>query len=230
MDMKFYICLVVVFCLVSCRSFQSVSDVLLDVPVAEKEITVDGDGKDWDSKPLVLGLTAPWNGSIKDSTAICICHDKKNLYFLFKIKDDNLIYDDREGEEAVNYRDRAEIFFSKDEKLSTYFCAEIDPQVKVLDYEAHFYRDFNFEWDFKQLIVASQLENDGYVVEGALPIEWLKSSQLLSDDGEMFIGLYRANAIEPENAESIVWYSWIVPDSKDPDFHIPSSLGKLRLQ
>lgn len=228
--MKFYICLVVVFCLVSCRSSQSVSDVLLDVPVAEKEITVDGDGKDWDSKPLVLGLTAPWNGSIKDSTAIYICHDKKNLYFLFKIKDDNLIYDDREGEEAVNYRDRAEIFFSKDEKLSTYFCAEIDPQAKVLDYEAHFYRDFNFEWDFKQLIVASQLENDGYVVEGALPIEWLKSSQLLSDDGEMFIGLYRANAIEPENDESIVWCSWIVPDSKDPDFHIPSSLGKLRLQ
>ena len=228
--MKFYICLVVVFCLVSCRSSQSVSDVLLDVPVAEKEITVDGDGKDWDSKPLVLGLTAPWNGSIKDSTAIYICHDKKNLYFLFKIKDDNLIYDDREGEEAVNYRDRAEIFLSKDEKLSTYFCAEIDPQAKVLDYEAHFYRDFNFEWDFKQLIVASQLENDGYVVEGALPIEWLKSSQLLSDDGEMFIGLYRANAIEPENDESIVWCSWIVPDSKDPDFHIPSSLGKLRLQ
>ena len=228
--MKFYICLVVVFCLVSCRSSQSVSDVLLDVPVAEKEIKVDGDGKDWDSKPLVLGLTAPWNGSIKDSTAIYICHDKKNLYFLFKIKDDNLIYDDREGEEAVNYRDRAEIFFSKDEKLSTYFCAEIDPQAKVLDYEAHFYRDFNFEWDFKQLIVASQLENDGYVVEGALPIEWLKSSQLLSDDGEMFIGLYRANAIEPENDESIVWCSWIVPDSKDPDFHIPSSLGKLRLQ
>ena len=141
-----------------------------------------------------------------------------------------MIYDDREGEEAVNYRDRAEIFFSKDEKLSTYFCAEIDPQAKVLDYEAHFYRDFNFEWDFKQLIVASQLENDGYVVEGALPIEWLKSSQLLSDDGEMFIGLYRANAIEPENDESIVWCSWIVPDSKDPDFHIPSSLGKLRLQ
>lgn len=228
--MKFYICLVVVFCLVSCRSSQSVSDVLLDVPVAEKEIKVDGDGKDWDSKPLVLGLTAPWNGPIKDSTVIYICHDKKNLYFLFKIKDDNLIYDDREGEEAVNYRDRAEIFLSKDEKLSTYFCAEIDPQAKVLDYEAHFYRDFNFEWDFKQLIVASQLENDGYVVEGALPIEWLKSSQLLSDDGEMFIGLYRANAIEPENDESIVWCSWIVPDSKDPDFHIPSSLGKLRLQ
>ena len=228
--MKFYICLVVVFCLVSCRSSQSVSDVLLDVPVAEKEIKVDGDGKDWDSKPLVLGLTAPWNGPIKDSTVIYICHDKKNLYFLFKIKDDNLIYDDREGEEAVNYRDRAEIFLSKDEKLSTYFCAEIDPQAKVLDYEAHFYRDFNFEWDFKQLIVASQLENDGYVVEGALPIEWLKSSQLLSDDGEMFIGLYRANAIEPENDESIVWCSWIVPDSKDPDFHIPCSLGKLRLQ
>ena len=171
--MKFYICLVVVFCLVSCRSSQSVSDVLLDVPVAEKEIKVDGDGKDWDSKPLVLGLTAPWNGPIKDSTVIYICHDKKNLYFLFKIKDDNLIYDDREGEEAVNYRDRAEIFLSKDEKLSTYFCAEIDPQAKVRDYEAHCYREFNFEWDFKQLIVASQLEHDGYVVEGAVPFEWL---------------------------------------------------------
>lgn len=40
---------------------------------------------------------------------------------------------------------------SKDPEMKTYYCAEIDPKGKVMDYEAHNYRKFDFNWNFKDL-------------------------------------------------------------------------------
>jgi chondroitin AC lyase len=37
-------------------------------------------------------LIAPWHNMEKDQTEIYLCHDKKNLYFLFKVKDTKLVY------------------------------------------------------------------------------------------------------------------------------------------
>ncbi|WP_304959193.1 hypothetical protein [uncultured Parabacteroides sp.] len=38
-------------------------------------------------------------------------------------------------------------------------------------------------------------------------------------------------AIDFDDAgDRVIWSSWIVPDAAEPDFHIPSSLGILKLE
>ena len=58
-----------------------------------KSISVDGKKDDWQQIPVsVSGLTAPWNGAAKDRTRFSVCHDKKNLYFLYEVADTTIIY------------------------------------------------------------------------------------------------------------------------------------------
>jgi chondroitin AC lyase len=122
---------------------------------------------------------------------------------------------------SVNYSDRVELFICKNDKMETYYCAEVDPNGKVLDYTAYFHRKFDFEWDLDQLQTATSMQEDGYTVEGALPLDWLQKNNILSSNGEFYLGLFRANASDPTKEETIVWLTWNIPDAKEPDFHIP---------
>ena len=72
------------------------------------------------------------------------CHNDKYLYLLYEVKDSTLTYNDGKTEDSVGNEDRVEFFISKDNKMSTYYGAEIDPQGKVMDYEAHFYRKCDY--------------------------------------------------------------------------------------
>ena len=219
-----------IVCGVFLNGCDQIKQTVVELPVCESHITIDGTGEDWTQEAFVSGLVAPWNDMIKDQTEVYLCHDKKNLYFLFKVKDNQLVYGTEEGEMSVNYSDRVELFISENKKMDTYYCAEIDPKAKVLDYKARFYRDFDFNWDFDRLITAATIQDDGYTVEGALALDWLQATGILSDKGELFLGLYRGDASDPAKMETIVWLTWIIPDAQEPDFHIPSSLSQVRLQ
>ena len=52
---------------------------------------------------------------------------------------------------------------------------------------------------------------------------------VISSEGEIRMGVYRADYYEPKE-EQVIWSSWIIPDATQPDFHIPSSLGVLKLR
>ena len=194
-----------------------------------KGIKVDGKRDDWKIAPAVTGLTAPWDGAEKDGTAFYVCHDKKNLYFLYVVSDTTLVYNDEKTEASVGNGDRIEFFMSKDPEMKTYYCAEIDPQGKVMDYEAHAYRKFDFSWDFKDLKLATYVGKDSYRVEGSISLKSLKALGLVSPDGEIRMGVYRADYFG-DAGDRVIWSSWIVPDAAEPDFHIPSSLGILKLE
>lgn len=103
---------------------------------------MDGKQDDWKNVSAVTGLIAPWDGAEKDKTAFYACHDQKNLYFLYEVSDTTLVYNDEKTEASVGNEDRIEFFMSKDPEMKTYYCAEIDPKGKVMDYEAHNYRKF----------------------------------------------------------------------------------------
>ena len=203
---------------------------LAEIPVCESEITIDGIGGEWKQEKFVSGLIAPWNGNEKDQTEVYLCYDKQKLYFLFKVKDYQLVYGTEEGEMSVNYSDRVELFICENQKMETYYCAEIDPMAKVMDYKAHFYRDFDYNWDFDCLLTTATIQDDGYTVEGALSLDWLQTTGILSPNGTFYLGLYRGDASDPAKMESIVWRTWIIPEAPKPDFHIPSSLAKVQLQ
>lgn len=229
MKKKVWIYLGIISCLLlnSCNAPKPSSVV---IPICNNAITIDGTANEWKQKIFVSQLVAPWQNMEKDQTEIYLCHDKKNLYFLFKVKDSKLVYGTEEGETSVNYSDRVELFICKNDKMETYYCAEVDPNGKVLDYTAHFHRKFDFEWDFDQLQTATSMQEDGYIVEGTLPLDWLQKNNILSSNGDFYLGLFRANASDPTKEETIVWLTWNIPDAKEPDFHIPSSLRKVQLQ
>ena len=190
---------------------------------------MDGKQDDWKTVSAVTGLIAPWDGAEKDKTAFYACHDQKNLYFLYEVSDTSLVYNDEKTEASVGNGDRIEFFMSKDPEMKTYYCAEIDPKGKVMDYEAHNYRKFDFNWNFKDLKLATSVGKDSYRVEGSISLKTLRKLGLISPEGEIRMGVYRADYFD-DAGERVIWSSWIVPDAAEPDFHIPSSLGILKLE
>lgn len=195
-----------------------------------KSISVDGKKDDWQQIPVsVSGLTVPWNGAAKDRTRFSVCHDKKNLYFLYEVADTTIIYNNEKTEASVGSSDRIEFFFSKDPAMGDYYCAEIDPRGKVMDYHAKFYRQFDFDWNFKGLKLGTHTGKDTYIVEGSISLKSLEEMGVISPDGEIRFGVYRADYYGPQE-EQVIWSSWIIPDAANPDFHIPSSLGVLKLR
>lgn len=200
---------------------------VIHAPYAQK-IKVDGDNADWKSQPAVVGLIAPWDGVTPDDTKFSVCRDDKNLYFLYEVADSTLIFNDEKTEASVGKGDRIEFFFSKDPELGTYYCAEIDPKGKIMDYRAEHYRKFDFSWNFKKLNLGTRVDANRYCVEGSIPLKELKALGVISPSGEIRLGIYRADYYGPRE-EQVVWSSWIIPEAAEPDFHIPSSFGILQL-
>jgi chondroitin AC lyase len=192
-------------------------------------ITVDGKKDDWKIAPAVTGLIAPWDGAVKDHTSFSVCHDKKNLYFMYEVSDSTIIYNDEKTEASVGNSDRIEFFISKDPAMADYYCAEIDPQGKVMDYHAQFYRKFDFSWNFKGLKLGTHIGLDSYIVEGSIPLKSLEEMGVISPKGEILFGIYRADYYDQQE-DQVIWSPWIIPDVANPDFHIPSSLGVLKLK
>lgn len=203
---------------------------VITAPIALAPIRVDGQTADWRSSSCAVeGLIAPWNGATADKTRFSVCHDATHLYFLYQVADSTLLYNDEKTEASVGRGDRVEFFLSADPEMKTYYCAEIDPAGKVMDYRATFYRNFDFGWNFTDLKLGTHIGPDSYVVEGSLPLSTLKALGLLSPSGEIRMGIYRADYFG-EGEEEVVWSSWLVPAATQPDFHIPSSLGILKLK
>ena len=123
-----------------------------------------------------------------------------------------------EKELSVAEGDRVELFFSPTKDLSkNYYCIEMSPDGHILDYKANYYRKFEEEWDFKTAKVISKYTDNGYLVEGKID---LKELEQLGIGDTFYLGVLKADYKAKEN---VTWYSWIKPDSSEPDFHIPSA-------
>lgn len=192
-------------------------------------IRIDGNKDDWKIEPLLTGLIAPWDGAVKDNSSFYAGHDQKYFYFLYEVSDSTLTYNAEKTEASVGNEDRVEFFISCDPEMNTYYCAEMDPQGKVMDYEARHYRKFDMKWDFKNLNLKTYIGKNTYRVEGSIPLKELKKMGVLSPSGELRMGVYRADYKDAQG-KNVVWSSWIIPDAAQPDFHIPSSLGILKLE
>lgn len=200
-----------------------------------EEIRISGKGDDplWGNAFALSDFTYPWEAEIPQHTKFKALHNDVWLYFFFDVMDDQIkIHIDKNEKTEVAASCRAEIFFKKDDRLSPYYCLEIDPLARVLDYKAQFHRQFDMTWSWPSghLVVKSKRRKNGYSVEFAISKESLQELGLLKNN-QLQTGLYRADCIEQnENAAIFKWISWVKPDSKTPDFHIPSSFGVLQLE
>lgn len=207
-------CLVLNNCNISSKNHK------FSIPIKDKSNQIiDGklDDKVWKNTNPIAGLLSPWNNSGKDNTEFRCFISNNIFYFSFKVNDNTLTTCDYKEELSVAKEDRVEIFFSNHKDLEEYYCIEIDPLGRVLDYSAKYYRKFNENWNFKSKDIKAQCINNTYTVEGEID---LTLTGISTDN--LFIGVFRAD-FRSNNPDDVVWYSLIKPDSTIPDFHIPSA-------
>lgn len=59
------------------------------------------------------------------------------MYFCYKVYDDNIHIDRQDDSiDSIGESDRVEIFFRTDENLNPYYCLEIDPTPRIMDFMA----------------------------------------------------------------------------------------------
>jgi hypothetical protein len=155
------------------------------------------------------------------------------LHFRFEVEASRaLTYIQNNNKMEVVDSDRVEIFFRQDERLDPYYCLEMDPLGRVLDYKASFYRKFDYEWKWpgrNQLKVIAGYTGSGYRVDGSVTLASLEQLNLIKNK-KIQAGLFRGECLKIRDPESsFSWISWIKPGSVRPDFHIPSSFGAIEL-
>nr|WP_262916842.1 sugar-binding protein [Aestuariivivens insulae] len=173
--------------------------------------------EDWPSSPLISSLTAPWKNHLQDGTKFDYKVANDFLYFYFEVIDTTLITPPLKDEISIAQGDRVELFFSANKDLENYYCIEISPKGYVLDYQASYYRKFERTWNCKSLNIASRITQNGFIIEGQLSLRELNT---LGMGSSLYLGLFRADFYESNKTD---WYSWVIPNSKKPDFHIPSA-------
>ncbi|HEY9489079.1 MAG TPA: carbohydrate-binding family 9-like protein [Chryseosolibacter sp.] len=199
------------------------------------KIVLSGSGNDphWKDAPALSDFRYPWEIGAAPLTKFKALHNDEWLYCLFDVEDPHvMIFQDNNHKSEVASSSRAEIFFKIDDRLDPYYCLEIDPLGRVLDYEGTYHRKFDLKWSWPQghLIIKTHRRNDGYSVEFAISKSSLKELRLLKDQ-TLQAGLYRGDCYRNADGETdFRWISWVQPDSPTPDFHIPSSFGILNLE
>lgn len=222
--------------------------------IARGLVRVDGraDEPVWQQAQEERRFEFPWKSATAPETVFRALWDAENLYFTFRVQDaDIVVLENLRDELDAVFEDRVELYLSRDGRMREYFCAEIDPKGRVLDYRARFYRQFDMSWSLDGLKTAARTHPDGYEVEGAIPLHRLTALGFPAPRPglKIRVGLYRAEFSHdrsgrvapasdihtlgrpaPGPAPIEDWISWVNPKTAEPDFHVPASLGWLRFE
>jgi len=227
-----YLLVILTFFIFSC---QSDSDQIPTIPVvAGVTIHTDGEPGDWSAVSSFFeteDFKSPWDDSPYGKTRFRAVADRDTLYFCFEAADSTPITQPFTRELDVADGDRVEIFLSPDSTMASYYCFELGPTGDNLDYHGQFYRNFDDRWNLEGLRTATRQTPSGYVVEGVIPMAFLKK---LSPGNEgyltFYMGLYRAEYRKPFTEENPVqWICWVDPQTPEPDFHVPASLRPVQI-
>ncbi|MDR3233576.1 MAG: hypothetical protein LBT46_07950, partial [Planctomycetaceae bacterium] len=60
------------------------------------------------------------------------------------------------------------------------------------------------------------------------PLEFVK--EFSHSDNPVYFGAYRAEFSRKDGKVIENWQTWITSQTVEPDFHVPSSLGKLKMK
>jgi hypothetical protein len=193
------------------------------------------DETDWCHVSGIKDFLLPWQTGSTPITEFKAVYNTKWLSLNFDLTSPTIhVFKALNDKIEVAFSDRVEIFFKTDENLRNYYCLEIDPMGRVLDYQAFFYRKFNYSWSWpaNHFWVDTKLTSMGYKVNARISLESLSALDILKD-GTIKAGIFRADCQEPatsiEKEPEMKWTSWINPKTKNPDFHVPNAFGVLKL-
>ncbi len=202
------------------------------IPLNQLNITGKGNDKLWIGAMDLIDFSSPWENIKSTETKFKALWDGEHLFFCFEVLDDSVHIDKTDHSfNSINVSDRVEIFFRSNASLSPYYCLEIDPTPRIMDFKAYPNKnfDFNWNWPVEDLMVKSNVNPEGFCVEGKISIASLNKLNLINDN-KIETGIYRAkyNKIE-KSVFKPIWLTWIDPKTKTPNFHISSSFGVLKL-
>lgn len=171
-------------------------------------------------------LHSPWGISDNNTRFDSHCTAER-FFFSFDVEDSTLLYyDNLNTETDVCDEDRVEVFFCQDPKLrKPYYCAELDPLGRVMDYKAEYYRQLDYEWNFSTLEIESGITAWGYRVNGSIALEELRDLGLKLDKG-FAMGVFQADFCAGKDPQ---WYSLATPALAEADFHRSESVIPCRM-
>jgi len=218
------------------------------------KIHLDGraDEPAWSQANVEKGFIFPWDKTPAPATEFRALCDDSYLYFTFRMHDaDIVVLDQFHDEEDEVFEDRAEMYFSPDDKMKDYYCIEVDSRGRAFDYRGTYYRRLDTKWTWKGLETKGRTLPDGYEVEGRIPLASFEALGFpaLRPGAKIRCGLYRAEFSHDRSGRPVVqresihnrgrriegpppierWMSWVDPKTEEPDFHVPTSLGWLEI-
>jgi len=203
------------------------------IPINELHITGKVDSHLWEKANDLNGFHSPWEEIKNTETKFKALWDGDYLFFCFEVLDSTTHVDKTDDSfNSINKSDRVELFFRSNGSLNPYYCLEIDPTPRIMDFKAYPSRnfDFNWNWPHEDLIVKSSSNSKGFSVEGKISIASLNKLNLICDN-KIEAGIYRAKYLKKENSVfEPIWLTWIDPETETPNFHIASSFGVLKLE
>ncbi len=187
----------------------------------------------WQKADLLSDFSFPWLDRQAPETLFRALWDDENFYFRYDVEDaDVVMVEGANSMEKVMGSDRVEIFFTTGDELDPYYGLEMDPRGEVLPYETRYHREFNWDWSCPELQVWPELTEQGYNLEGAIPLQTFRDLACwFEKDGQPYLkaGLFRAEFSHGAEGQPVVedWISWVDPKVEVPDFHLPSAFGVL---
>lgn len=220
--------------------------------VLEPKLVLDGQANEpaWRQAAVEKRFVFPWKQASAPGTEFRALCDETNLYFAFRVQDADIVVLERLRDEADEvFEDRIEVYLSRDDRMEDYFCFEVDSRGRVFDYRGAYYRRLDTKWQLAGLEAKAATLPEGYEIEGRIPLTSLAALGFppIQPGVKIRCGLYRAEFSHDRSGRAVEqkqslhnlgrkvegpppieeWMSWVDPRTKEPDFHVPASLGWL---
>jgi hypothetical protein len=101
----------------------------------------------WSHATVESHFVFPWQERTAPGTDFRALCDDDYFYFAFRVVDADLfVLADLPEEGYAVFEDRVEMYFARDDWMQDYYCIEIDPHGRTMDYSGSYYRQFDLNW------------------------------------------------------------------------------------
>jgi len=204
------------------------------IKIDKNQLEINGKGTHslWEKAIELTNFSSPWDDASVKKIAFKALWDDVNLYCCFKVQDSEIHIDTTDNtKSSINNSDRVELFFRTNSQLNPYYCLEMDPSPRLMDFKAKPNKEFDFNWNWPKeaILIKSDIQNSFFTVEIAISLASLTQLNLLNNN-KIQTGIYRAkyNLLDNGTYEP-TWITWINPETETPNFHTPTSFGTLNL-
>lgn len=204
------------------------------VQIGNNQLQINGkaDHSLWEKAIKLTDFYSPWDQEIVKKIEFKALWDETFLFCSFRVDDPEVHINASEiTNESINNSDRVELFFKNNKSLSPYYCLEIDPTSRLMDFKAKPNKDFDFDWNWPEndISIKSDIQDTYFSVEIAITLASLKQFKLLKE-GKIETGIYRAKYnLQGNGSYEPTWITWVNPETETPNFHTPTSFGVLEL-